>query len=200
MYMVFQLFTGFKRIGKTGSAEVEQGSAWKSRMEAYHLHLAASRSYSSARQHVELGLYWHTPRTTIRIRTCWAYLSVVWSRWEHAIGSFHSAYVTSPWFLSPLHAICRWNGCSSDHACGHHCHKLGSRDSSSCRQLCAYQRFLVRLLLGFVLLLPPQFGWGHKDLPAGAPLKSKHKSYQYVFCVIAAVSLIVGKLSKPPSY
>ncbi|XP_038996205.1 RHOMBOID-like protein 2 [Hibiscus syriacus] len=53
--------------------------------------------------------------------------------------------------------------------------------------------FLSGFLLGFVLLLRPQFGWvGLKNLPAGAPVKSKHMAYQYVFWVIGVVLLIVG--------
>ncbi|XVE57831.1 hypothetical protein DITRI_Ditri04bG0121800 [Diplodiscus trichospermus] len=50
--------------------------------------------------------------------------------------------------------------------------------------------FLSGFLLGFVLLLRPQFGWVQREhLPA---VKSKHKAYQYVFWVIAVVLLIVG--------
>ncbi|XVF51542.1 hypothetical protein PTKIN_Ptkin04bG0193000 [Pterospermum kingtungense] len=53
--------------------------------------------------------------------------------------------------------------------------------------------FLTGFLLGFVLLLRPQFGWVQRQhLPAGARVKSKHKGYQYVFWVIAVVLLIVG--------
>ncbi|MBA0584427.1 hypothetical protein Gorai_015241, partial [Gossypium raimondii] len=36
-------------------------------------------------------------------------------------------------------------------------------------------------ILGFVLLLRPQFGWVQpQHVPAGAPVKSKHKAYQYI--------------------
>ncbi|TYI29129.1 hypothetical protein ES332_A05G295200v1 [Gossypium tomentosum] len=53
--------------------------------------------------------------------------------------------------------------------------------------------FLTGFLLGFVLLLRPQFGWvGRKHLPASARVTSKHKAYQYLFLVIAMVLLIVG--------
>ncbi|EOY24641.1 hypothetical protein QUC31_008881 [Theobroma cacao] len=53
--------------------------------------------------------------------------------------------------------------------------------------------FFAGFLLGFVLLLRPQFGWVERQhLPAGARVKSKHKAYQYVFWVIAVVLLIVG--------
>ncbi|KAJ8766211.1 hypothetical protein K2173_021728 [Erythroxylum novogranatense] len=53
--------------------------------------------------------------------------------------------------------------------------------------------FLTGFLLGFVLLLRPQFGWIEtRHLPAGANVKSKHKAYQYVFWVIAVVLLIIG--------
>ncbi|KAE8710866.1 Replication factor C 2 isoform 1 [Hibiscus syriacus] len=53
--------------------------------------------------------------------------------------------------------------------------------------------FLTGFLLGFVLLLRPQFGWVQRQhLPAGAREKSKHKSYQYVFWVMAVVLVIVG--------
>lgn len=53
--------------------------------------------------------------------------------------------------------------------------------------------FLAGFLLGFVLLVRPQYGWVDKrDLPADAPVKSKHKAYQYVFWVVAMVLLIAG--------
>ncbi|KAJ4835072.1 Retinoblastoma-like protein 1 [Turnera subulata] len=53
--------------------------------------------------------------------------------------------------------------------------------------------FLAGFLLGFVLLLRPQFGWvDRRHLPADAPVKSKHKPYQYIFWVVAMILLIVG--------
>ncbi|GAV68919.1 Rhomboid domain-containing protein [Cephalotus follicularis] len=53
--------------------------------------------------------------------------------------------------------------------------------------------FLTGFLLGFVLLLRPQFGWTERqNLPADVPIKSKYKPYQYVLCLIALVLLIVG--------
>ncbi|MBA0554631.1 hypothetical protein Golob_013725 [Gossypium lobatum] len=53
--------------------------------------------------------------------------------------------------------------------------------------------FLIGFLFRFVLLLRPQFGWVQRQhVPVGAPVKSKHKSYQYVFWVIAVVLDIVG--------
>ncbi|XP_040990349.1 RHOMBOID-like protein 2 [Juglans microcarpa x Juglans regia] len=53
--------------------------------------------------------------------------------------------------------------------------------------------FLAGLLLGFVLLLRPQFGWVERQyLPADARVRSKHKSYQYVLVVVSLILLIVG--------
>ncbi|KAL6979616.1 tubulin folding cofactor A [Sarracenia purpurea var. burkii] len=53
--------------------------------------------------------------------------------------------------------------------------------------------FLTGFLLGFVLLLRPQFGWlEYQHLPADAHAKSKHTIYQYVFCVAALVLLVAG--------
>ncbi|CAN1184314.1 RHOMBOID-like protein 2 [Linum perenne] len=53
--------------------------------------------------------------------------------------------------------------------------------------------FLAGFLVGFVLLVRPQFGWVEsRHLPAGARVKSKHKAYQYVLWVVAAVLLVVG--------
>ncbi|KAF8380306.1 hypothetical protein HHK36_027788 [Tetracentron sinense] len=53
--------------------------------------------------------------------------------------------------------------------------------------------FLTGLLLGFVLLLRPQFGWVERsNLPADVRVKSKHKAYQYIFLLVALVLLIVG--------
>ncbi|XP_043715996.1 RHOMBOID-like protein 2 [Telopea speciosissima] len=53
--------------------------------------------------------------------------------------------------------------------------------------------FLTGFLLGFVLLLRPQFGWVDRhNLPANVPSKSKHKTYQYVLWVVSLVLLVVG--------
>ncbi|KAA3460158.1 inactive rhomboid protein 1-like [Gossypium australe] len=53
--------------------------------------------------------------------------------------------------------------------------------------------FFTGFLLGFVLLFRPQSGWiKPQHRPAGAAVIPKHKPYQYVFCVIAVLLLIVG--------
>lgn len=53
--------------------------------------------------------------------------------------------------------------------------------------------FLTGFLLGFVLLIRPQFGWMERhDLPPSAQVTSKYKAYQYVLWVIALLLLIVG--------
>ncbi|KAG8476537.1 hypothetical protein CXB51_033444 [Gossypium anomalum] len=53
--------------------------------------------------------------------------------------------------------------------------------------------FFTGFLLGLVLLFRPQSGWiKPQHRPAGAAVISKHKPYQYVFCVIAVLLLIVG--------
>lgn len=53
--------------------------------------------------------------------------------------------------------------------------------------------FLTGFLLGFVLLPRPQFGWlDQRNLPAGIPVKTKYKAYQYVLWFISIVLLIVG--------
>ncbi|CAK7335463.1 unnamed protein product [Dovyalis caffra] len=53
--------------------------------------------------------------------------------------------------------------------------------------------FLTGFLLGFVLLLRPQFGWAEsRQFPADGRVKSKHKAYQYALLLAAIVLLIVG--------
>ncbi|KAL0331308.1 UNVERIFIED_CONTAM: RHOMBOID-like protein 2 [Sesamum angustifolium] len=53
--------------------------------------------------------------------------------------------------------------------------------------------FLSGFLLGFILLIRPQFGWlEQRNRPAETRLKSKYTVYQYVFWIIASVLLIVG--------
>ncbi|MBA0563871.1 hypothetical protein Golob_008833 [Gossypium lobatum] len=53
--------------------------------------------------------------------------------------------------------------------------------------------FFTGFLLGFVLLVRPQSGWiKPQHRPAGAAVIPKHKPYQYIFCVIAVLLLIVG--------
>ncbi|KAF9617555.1 hypothetical protein IFM89_037367 [Coptis chinensis] len=53
--------------------------------------------------------------------------------------------------------------------------------------------FLTGFLLGFVMLLRPQYGWMERlNLPADVRVKSKHKMYQYVLWIIAFALLIAG--------
>lgn len=53
--------------------------------------------------------------------------------------------------------------------------------------------FLTGFLLGFVLLVRPQFGWSEgRSRPADTRLKSKYKIYQYAFWIAATILLIVG--------
>jgi hypothetical protein len=53
--------------------------------------------------------------------------------------------------------------------------------------------FFTGVLLGFVLLLRPQFGWVESQyLPADARRRSKYKSYQYILWVVSLVLLIAG--------
>ncbi|CAL0333254.1 unnamed protein product [Lupinus luteus] len=55
--------------------------------------------------------------------------------------------------------------------------------------------FLTGILLGFILLLRPQYGWlEQQHLPAGIRRKSKFKVYQYVLLVVSLVLLIAGLL------
>ncbi|XP_026657077.2 RHOMBOID-like protein 1 isoform X2 [Phoenix dactylifera] len=56
--------------------------------------------------------------------------------------------------------------------------------------------FISGLLLGFVFFIRPQFEWvGQENVPPGyhtGSVKSKHKIYQYILWIIAAIFLIVG--------
>ncbi|XP_074582394.1 RHOMBOID-like protein 2 [Curcuma longa] len=55
--------------------------------------------------------------------------------------------------------------------------------------------FVTGFLLGFVLLIRPQYGYvSQKYTPVGynGPVKNKHMIYQYVLWVIGAILLIVG--------
>lgn len=53
--------------------------------------------------------------------------------------------------------------------------------------------FLTGILLGFILLPRPQFGWLERQNPAaGVRLRSKYKAYQYVLLVISLVLVIAG--------
>ncbi|XP_047341401.1 RHOMBOID-like protein 2 [Impatiens glandulifera] len=53
--------------------------------------------------------------------------------------------------------------------------------------------FLSGFLLGFVLLLRPQFAWRESQhLPAGARPKSKHTVFQWAFLFISLLLLIAG--------
>lgn len=55
--------------------------------------------------------------------------------------------------------------------------------------------FIVGFLLGFILLIRPQFGYlSSKYIPAGydAKRKPKHKCYQYVLLITALLALILG--------
>lgn len=53
--------------------------------------------------------------------------------------------------------------------------------------------FLSGFLLGFILLVRPQFGWLEgRHRPAGTRLKSKYTVYQCVFWIVSTVVLIAG--------
>eukprot|EP00249_Psilotum_nudum_P016705 c25956_g1_i2 orf=452-1141(+) len=57
--------------------------------------------------------------------------------------------------------------------------------------------FIAGFLLGFVLLVRPQFGWvNQRNVPPGyeveSPAESKHRIYQYICLGLAFVLLIVG--------
>lgn len=56
--------------------------------------------------------------------------------------------------------------------------------------------FVSGFLLGFVFLIRPQFKWvNQRNAPPGyitTPVRSKHKTYQYVLWVISLILLIVG--------
>lgn len=56
--------------------------------------------------------------------------------------------------------------------------------------------FVSGFLLGFILLIRPQFGWvSRKHLPPGYNMKlakSKHKCYQYFLCAVSVVLLLAG--------
>ncbi|KAJ4847181.1 hypothetical protein Tsubulata_040886 [Turnera subulata] len=56
--------------------------------------------------------------------------------------------------------------------------------------------FLSGFLLGFILLIRPQYGYvSRKYIPAGYDMKhrkSKHKCYQYLLWVAALVTLVIG--------
>ncbi|KAL0400787.1 UNVERIFIED_CONTAM: RHOMBOID-like protein 3 [Sesamum latifolium] len=53
--------------------------------------------------------------------------------------------------------------------------------------------FLTGFLLGFILLLRPQFGWlERRSLPVGVRARSKYKAYQYVLWLISLTLLIAG--------
>ncbi|KAG6520732.1 hypothetical protein ZIOFF_017792 [Zingiber officinale] len=55
--------------------------------------------------------------------------------------------------------------------------------------------FLSGFLLGFVLLIRPQFGWMERhDLPPSAQVTSKYKAYQCVLWLLGLILLIAGWL------
>ncbi|KAJ0979517.1 hypothetical protein J5N97_014991 [Dioscorea zingiberensis] len=56
--------------------------------------------------------------------------------------------------------------------------------------------FITGFLLGFVVLIRPQFGWvSRKNAPLGypaGPVKRKHKVYQYILWISAVILLVFG--------
>lgn len=53
--------------------------------------------------------------------------------------------------------------------------------------------FLAGFLLGFVLLMRPQFGWRERhDFPRESRVKSKYMVYQYILCIVSLGLLIAG--------
>ncbi|GFP85167.1 inactive rhomboid protein 1 [Phtheirospermum japonicum] len=60
--------------------------------------------------------------------------------------------------------------------------------------------FMTGFLSGFVLLVRPRFGWlDNRHRPSDTRLKSKYTVYQYVFWLVSAILLIVGRLEANPS-
>ncbi|XP_050944809.1 RHOMBOID-like protein 5 isoform X2 [Cucumis melo] len=58
--------------------------------------------------------------------------------------------------------------------------------------------FISGFLLGFILLIRPQFGYvNHKYIPPGSDVKrkSKHKCYQYFLLIVALLLLVFGYIS-----
>ncbi|RXI04359.1 hypothetical protein DVH24_038633 [Malus domestica] len=62
--------------------------------------------------------------------------------------------------------------------------------------------FVSGFLFGFVFLIRPQFKWlTQRNAPPGliaTPVKSKHKTYQYVLWVLSLILLIVGMVWRRP--
>lgn len=53
--------------------------------------------------------------------------------------------------------------------------------------------FLTGFLLGFILLIRPQFGWSARhNLPPGSEAKSKYMAYQCVLWILALILFIAG--------
>lgn len=53
--------------------------------------------------------------------------------------------------------------------------------------------FLTGFLLGFILLLRPQFGWlEQRHIADNVRIKSKYKTYQYVLWIVSLFLLIAG--------
>nr|AIY60774.1 rhomboid protein Pintu32689 [Pinellia ternata] len=53
--------------------------------------------------------------------------------------------------------------------------------------------FLTGFLVGFILLVRPQFGWIERhNFPPESQVKSKYKTYQYILCIVALMLLIAG--------
>lgn len=58
----------FFQTTETGSPGMGKNRSWTSSMETHHGYLATCWSHSFACKYVELGIYWDSPRTTIRIQ------------------------------------------------------------------------------------------------------------------------------------
>ncbi|MQL88785.1 hypothetical protein Taro_021369 [Colocasia esculenta] len=53
--------------------------------------------------------------------------------------------------------------------------------------------FLTGFLLGFILLVRPQFGWIERhNFPPESQVKSKYKTYQYILWIVTLILLIAG--------
>ncbi|TYK19441.1 RHOMBOID-like protein 2 [Cucumis melo var. makuwa] len=200
---------------ETGSPGMGKNRSWTSSMETHHGYLATCWSHSFACKYVELGIYWDSPRTTIRIQY------VKFLTFTFRVGIL---YLLSGLGGSILSSLFIQNNISVG-ASGALFGLLGAMLSELLTNWTIYTDkaaalitliviivinlavgilphvdnfahiggFLTGFLLGFVLLLRPQFGWiERRHLPANSRAVPKHKLYQYILCFVALALLIVG--------
>ncbi|KAL0324337.1 UNVERIFIED_CONTAM: RHOMBOID-like protein 3 [Sesamum calycinum] len=193
------------RLEKLGALEWNKNSSPEPSMEAHNLYLAACWCYSFTCKHAEFGVGIRLEQQFGFIRVGLVYLlsgiggSILSALFIHrsiSVGASGALFGLLGAMLSEL--LTNWTIYTNKAAALFTlvviiAINLAVGILPHVDNFAHIGGFLSGFLLGFILLIRPQFGWlEQRNRPAETRLKSKYTVYQYVFWIIASLLLIVG--------